>query len=255
MGTEEHIVGNRQVDTCATPIDERYGGTDSGKSSAWVNAPVEFTRPHGGNLKDLRALVNIAINRLGALNAKPRAQMAPNKALQHSRIPGKKPPIAIYELGTRQIPNGEHAIREIPIRMYGTHKPARDSPDAFATNPPAPQTLNGVNNSQTSGGEGTTGESPETPIARSETDPEIDLTREMEHGQEWTSGDAITYLIRPKRPVSGRNQPGGMITAARGALANINGYKNGKGPGKLKEKEKFANGCIRCAARDRRWRQ
>ena len=89
--------------------------------------------------------------------------------------------------------------------------------------------------------------------SRPETEGGIDLGDDDASTYEWTDEHAATYLLRPKRPVSGRNQPGQMITATRGSIANFKGYKNGNGP--QKGKGGNAATCIRCAATDRHWKQ
>ena len=254
MEATEITPESRHINTFLTTLDERYGGTDSEKSRAWLNAFTEFTRDTGGNLKDFWARFPRVINRLGALNMKLSDQMVFNKALQALTLPEGQAPIVISALETRRNPNDVQALKEITIRMYETHKVNKDNSDVSTANTipePCNTGLDSVrgqsdqNNESMNLDDGNPALLPENAE-----DPEtIDTADEYE----WTDNDGTTYLIKPKRPVSGRNQPGQMITATRGSIANFKGYKNGKSLGKGKGKP--SPGCIRCGASDHRWRQ
>ena len=163
-------------------------------------------------------------------------QMIFNKALQALRLPENQTPIVISAMETRNAPNDVQALKEITIRMYETHKPSTDRSDVFVALTP---TIGELESSQ--------GNIPSAAIVEQSdhtgvtTLPAIDeneITAEWEDesSYEWTDSEGVTYLLRPKRPVSGRNQPGQMITATRGSIANFKGVKNGKSSPKGKGK-------------------
>ena len=173
--------------------------------------------------------------------------------MQEFKLPGSQTPIVISSIETSQCPHDVKALKEITIRMYETHKPSKDQSDVFNME------QEDIQMHETPSGDVIQSGIPTEPITPGENgDPEYnpyegDDPYGNEGEAEWTDENGATYLLRPKRPVAGRNQPGQMITATRGSIANFKGVKNGNGS--LKAKGKPAPGCIRCDATDHHWRQ
>ena len=217
-------------------LDERFGKTDSEKSWAWLNAFTEFSRTSGGNFKGFRARFFRCANRLEALNMKLSDQMIFNKALQSLRLPGNQTPIATSAMETRNAPNDVQASKEITIRMYETHKPSTDRSDVFvASTPPIGDPESSEGNTPSTA---TVDQSGHTGGVTLPAIDENEITDEWEDesSYEWADPEGVTYLLRQKRPISGRNQPGQMITDTRGSIANFKGVKNGKSSPKGKGK-------------------
>ena len=119
--------------------------------------------------------------------------------------------------------------------MYETHNPGQDRADVFAGRAQRDETPPGLNAPSDVNEPG----SGQADRAQMETIPEHEGDQETYLGEEspydCADIDGLTYLPRPKRQVNGRNQPGQMIAATRGSIANFKGYKNGKGRRKEKE--------------------
>ena len=173
-------------------------------------------------------------------------QMISGKSLQSLRLPEPQTAIATSALATRECSRDVRASREIAVRMYDARRPNPDRPDVFAADqstemtdaPVAPPTP-----TDSSGGaaEGNHAE-------REEGDAEEFDAYDNSEGYERDDADGATFLVRPNRPASGRNQPWQMIAATRGSIANFEGLKNGETRGKGNGEP--SPGRIRCDAAD-----
>ena len=181
-------------------------------------------------------------------------QMVFSKALQAPKLPEGQTPIAISALETRQSPNDVQALREITIRMYETHRVNMGNSDVFnmARSPDASDHPDPISDGRGSGNEPTPMSGIVEQLPGEPTCSPGEIPEDLEEF-EWADLDGATYLVKPKRAPTSRNQPGRMITATRGSIANFKGYQNGKSTGKGKGRQ--SAGRIRCGASDHHWRQ